>query len=156
MIVLRFLDAVSQGIGIRWIIAVLKAAIVYVGRVTEVAFLTACRTARVRHLGSLPIEDQQPLKYGRCQKDRHKDQDYGAGVMKQQVIEADVRFHRFPTSMIARVQSARDSVIRFHSVGLWFPQLQRQYGMARRRSVSDLPGRGWGGSGPPAYDDCHL
>jgi hypothetical protein len=28
--------------------------------------------------------------------------------------------------------------------------------MARRRSVSDLPGRGWGGSGPPAYDDCHL
>ena len=49
MIVLRFLDAVSQGIGICWIIAVLKAAIVYVGRVTEVAFLAACRTARVRH-----------------------------------------------------------------------------------------------------------
>jgi hypothetical protein len=46
---LRFLDAVSQGIGICWIIAVLKAATVYVGRVTEVAFLTACRTARVRH-----------------------------------------------------------------------------------------------------------
>jgi len=44
MIVLRFLDAVSQGIGICWIIAVLKAAIVYVGRVTEVAFLAACRT----------------------------------------------------------------------------------------------------------------
>jgi RND family efflux transporter MFP subunit len=38
-----------QGIGICWIIAVLKAAIVYVGRVTEVAFLAACRTARVRH-----------------------------------------------------------------------------------------------------------
>ena len=49
MIVLRFLDAVSQGIGICWITAVLKAAIVYVGRVTEVAFLAACRTARVRH-----------------------------------------------------------------------------------------------------------
>jgi hypothetical protein len=49
MIVLRFLDAVSQGIGICWIIAVLKAATVCVGRVTEVAFPTACRTARVRH-----------------------------------------------------------------------------------------------------------
>jgi len=49
MIVLRFVDAVSQGIGICWIIAVLKAAIVYVGRVTEVALLAACRAARVRH-----------------------------------------------------------------------------------------------------------
>jgi hypothetical protein len=76
--------------------------------------------------------------------------------MKQQIIEADVRFHRFPTSMTARVQPARDSVIRLHSVGLGLPQFQKQYGMARRRSVSDLPGRGWGGSGPPASDDCHL
>src|SRR5271166_4074605 len=76
--------------------------------------------------------------------------------MKQQIIEADVGFHRFPTSMTARVQPARDSVIRLHSVGLGLPQLQKQYGMARRRSVSDLPGRGWGGSDPPASDDCHL
>src|SRR5580658_4123126 len=38
-----------------------------------------------------------------------------------------------------------------HRVGLGLPQLQRQYGMARRRSVSDLGGRG--GSRPLALAD---
>src|SRR5277367_364932 len=63
------------------------------------------RDARVLpRIGSLPIEDQQPLDHGCCQKDRQKDEDYRAGAMTQQVIEADVRFHRYPTSKMARAE----------------------------------------------------